>query len=82
MVFIKLAKTFFFVVLFGLAFLIQNAYAYIDPGTGSWILQIFLAALVGGLLTIKIFFKKIKGSIGRFFGNNKATQENKNIKPK
>ena len=36
------------------------ALAYIDPGTGSYILQIALAALLGGAFTVKLFFGKIK----------------------
>ena len=43
----------------------QKAYAYLDPGTGSFILQVLIAALLGGLFAIKIFWNKIK----IFFGN-------------
>ena len=39
------------------------ALAYIDPGTGSLILQILLAWLVGSLFVIKLFWR----SIGHFF---------------
>jgi len=34
--------------------------AYIDPGTGSLIIQILLAALVGAGFGVKIFWTKIK----------------------
>ena len=37
-----------------------NAYAYLDPGTGSYILQVLIAAIVGGLFAIKPFWTKIK----------------------
>lgn len=33
--------------------------AYLDPGSGSFILQILLATLVGGLFVIKSYWKKI-----------------------
>jgi hypothetical protein len=33
---------------------------YLDPGSGSFILQLLIASLVGGLLLVKIYFKKIK----------------------
>jgi len=35
-------------------------YAYIDPGTGSYIIQIVIAAFIGISLAIRIFWKKIK----------------------
>lgn len=36
------------------------AKAYLDPGTGSYIFQILLAALLGALFSLKMFWKKIK----------------------
>jgi hypothetical protein len=36
-----------------------SVYAYIDPGTGSYILQIVIAGLVGAAFTLKIFWKRI-----------------------
>jgi hypothetical protein len=38
----------------------QNAFAYLDPATGSYVFQVLIAAIVGGLYTIKIYRKKIK----------------------
>ena len=43
----------------------QNAFAYLDPGTGSYVFQVLVAAFIGGLFTIKIFWQKIK----KFFSN-------------
>ena len=37
-----------------------SAHAYIDPGTGSYILQIVLAGLLGAAFTVRIFWKRIK----------------------
>ena len=37
-----------------------NAYAYIDPGLGSIILQGIIAAVAATSLTIKIYWQKIK----------------------
>ena len=37
-----------------------NAYAYIDPGLGSIMLQGLIAAIAATSLTIKIYWKKIK----------------------
>ncbi len=37
----------------------QTVYAYLDPGTGSYVLQIIIASLVGAMFAIKIFWHKI-----------------------
>ena len=36
------------------------AYAYLDPGTGSYFLQIIVATLLGAMYAIKQFLFKIK----------------------
>ena len=38
----------------------NNAYAYIDPGTSSMLLQVIVGALVGVGITIKVYWEKIK----------------------
>ena len=38
-----------------LIFAAYNIHAYIDPGTGSLIIQILIASFVGGLFLIKVF---------------------------
>ena len=39
---------------------ISDAYAYIDPGSGSIIIQAIIGALVGVGITVKIYWYKIK----------------------
>ena len=39
---------------------IQSAYAYIDPASGSIVLQALVGVLVGLGITIKIYWYKIK----------------------
>tara|TARA_B100000787_G_C16049458_1_gene230571 strand:+ start:369 stop:563 length:195 start_codon:yes stop_codon:yes gene_type:complete len=41
-------------------FFSQDAYAYIDPGTGGIILQAIIGAIAATSLTIKIYWQKIK----------------------
>lgn len=52
----------FFLVFGGLLFLVMpmNAHAYIDPGTGSFIIQVVIGVLAGALVTLKIFWNKVK----------------------
>jgi hypothetical protein len=38
----------------------QPAYAYLDPGTGSMLLQGLIAAIAGGLVFLKIYWQKVK----------------------
>jgi uncharacterized membrane protein YfcA len=52
------------------ALLPGNAYAYIDPGTGSYLLQLLICALLGALFAIKVFWRKIKKFFKKFFGNS------------
>lgn len=37
-----------------------QAHAYLDPGTGSYLLQIALAAIVGTLFAIRLFWIRIR----------------------
>lgn len=41
-------------------------YAYIDPGTGSYILQVVIAGLLGALVSLRIYWARIKA----FFKGN------------
>ncbi|OGS22906.1 MAG: hypothetical protein A2252_07455 [Elusimicrobia bacterium RIFOXYA2_FULL_39_19] len=42
---------------------VSNAYAYIDPGSTSVILQVIFAFVIGGLLAFKNYIKNIFGQI-------------------
>ena len=45
----------------------KNAYAYLDPGTGSYVFQLIAASLFAGLLLFKNSWIKIKDIFIRFF---------------
>ena len=47
--------------------LITNAYAYLDPGTGS----ILVSAIVAGFVTIKTYWKMIVQKIKKFISKDK-----------
>jgi len=38
----------------------QNAYGYLDPGTGSMVFQALAAVVVGGLAAVKIYWSRIR----------------------
>ena len=62
-------RVFFASIIFFLA--VKNVYAYIDPGTGSYLLQIIVATLLAFLFTVKSYWKKIKGFLKRVFSPRK-----------
>jgi len=49
--------------------------AYLDPGSGSFILQLLLAALVGGLFIIKTYWKKITDFFRKIFSRADQSKE-------
>ncbi len=49
---------------------IQEFPAYLDPGTGSLIIQVVIGVVVGGLATAKIFWKQITLFFKSFFSRN------------
>lgn len=50
--------------------LIVKPAAYLDPGSGSMLIQILLAALLGAGVAVKIFWRNIKA----FFTGKKASE--------
>ncbi len=41
------------------------AAAYLDPGTGSLVLQMALAGLLGALFTLKLYWRRLKAWLTR-----------------
>lgn len=52
------------------------AYAYIDPGTGSYLLQVGLAVLIGASFAIKIYWRRIRASLANHFSKRKKDGKN------
>jgi hypothetical protein len=53
----------------------RPAYAYLDPGTGSYILQLILAALLGVAFAVKLFWKNIKTFFQDLFSREEDREE-------
>ena len=53
----------------------ETAYAYLDPGTGSMLLQALIGAIAGAGIVIRLYWDKIKGFFSRF-GRNRESPEN------
>jgi len=51
------------------------AYGYLDPGTGSYILQLALAAVLGLSFAIKLWFKRIKSLLSDLFTKKRGPEQ-------
>jgi len=63
----------------------QSALAYLDPGTGSLILQMLIAGILGALYTIKLYWYRLKIFIAQILGTETKSenkQDNDNLSDK
>lgn len=49
---------------------VEPAYAYLDPGTGSILLQAVLATVAGALVSLKLYGQKIRIFFKRMFARS------------
>jgi hypothetical protein len=43
-----------------------TAHAYLDPGTGSYLLQLLIGSLLGGLYAVKLLWGRIRARLTSF----------------
>jgi hypothetical protein len=48
---------------------------YLDPGSGSYIFQVILAALVGAAFLIKVYWRRLSALVARLFGREHKDEE-------
>ena len=60
-------KIFFLVFIFSNFFFTSNSFAYLDPGTGSIILQAILAFIAAAFATISFYWTKFKSILKKIF---------------
>jgi hypothetical protein len=41
--------------------------AYLDPGSGSYLIQLLVAAALGGLLLLRLYWQRVKSFVRRVF---------------
>jgi hypothetical protein len=63
----------FFFVCYQKAYSSTKICAYIDPGTGSLVIQVIIGVLCGGLFMIKLFWKKIKMLFANLFSGDRKS---------
>ena len=65
-------KVIILLIAFFLQIIFTNpAHAYIDPGTGSMMVQAVLAAVAAVSVSIGIFWRRIRPFLDRLFGRNR-----------
>jgi hypothetical protein len=47
---------------------------YLDPGSGSYIFQVIIAALVGAAFLIKVYGRRMKTFLARLFGREQKDE--------
>ena len=52
---------------------VQILLAYIDPGTGSYLIQLLIASILGSLFALKIYWRKIRAFIADKFAKSKES---------
>lgn len=60
-------RTILLVILCYLSF-IPQAFAYLDPGSGSYMYQLIIGLFVGGLFSIKLFWQSLVSFFSNIFG--------------
>lgn len=55
-----------------------EAHAYLDPGTGSYFLQLALAALVGALFLVKLFWTRVKSFFKKLLSSQTEVEPDEN----
>jgi len=60
----------FSIILFFSGTVISDAHAYIDPGSGSIVIQALIGALVGVGITLKVYWAKIRMAIDTKFSKS------------
>ena len=61
-----------FMALIAIAFPLSNAWAYLDPGTGSFILQMLLGGVAGMAVVGKLYWAKLKMAVNRVLSGGSA----------
>ena len=52
-----------------------NLFAYLDPGTGSFIIQMLIAGFLGILFAVKLFWHRIKAFLVNLFSKGEKNQQ-------
>lgn len=68
-------RLFFIVFLLAVLVLPFDVFAYLDPGTGSYIIQLLIASAAGGIFAVKVFWIKIRATLAKIFGKKDSKKD-------
>ena len=57
-----------------LPFILMHGHNYLDPGTGSLLIQLAIGALAGGWYVMKNYWTRIKYFFNKRFGSSKKDE--------
>ncbi|MEN9407815.1 MAG: hypothetical protein RLZZ455_1031 [Candidatus Parcubacteria bacterium] len=77
----RLSAALYFLLL-GLFVFPSHAHAYLDPGTGSYVLQMVAAALFGGAFIFKTWWKEIRSFVSRITSRKGVSESEKSPRRK
>lgn len=76
-----ITRSYFTIAIISVSFVLwaAPAHAYLDPGTGSLIVQSIIGSIAGGLAVIGIYWRKIKNFFSaKKTANNTSNDSNEN----
>ncbi len=47
---------------------LASPHAYLDPGSGSYLLQLLIASILGGLVVLRMYWSRVTAFVRRLFG--------------
>jgi hypothetical protein len=60
--------------------ILQKGRTYLDPGSGSFLLQILIATIAGAGIFLATYWRKVKAFFARTFGKKQEPQATKQSK--
>ena len=49
--------------------------SYLDPGSGSYLLQLFIAGALGALFALRLYWDRVRKFISRIFNRSEDDEE-------
>ena len=57
---------------------VSKAHAYIDPGTGSYIIQVIIGGLLGAAFALKVYWEKVRAYFSKLFSKRTKSEKYEN----
>lgn len=51
----------------------STAHAYLDPGTGSYVMQLLIGTVLGGLFALGMFWRRVVAFVKRLFRRGRGS---------